>query len=85
MIVHFCIRRKQYIIRLWFRMVLVWFRTGSNPININRFRSHTAKIFSRRALLNSSGMLPTINILTPSCFWKQLIVSHKNDAGTHFY
>ena len=40
MIVHFYIHRKFDTIHDF----SVWLKTGSNPANINRFRSHTGKI-----------------------------------------
>ena len=39
MIVHLYIRIKLYVIHNF----SVWLRTGSNPQDINRFRSHTGK------------------------------------------
>ena len=44
MIFHFNIRRKVSVIRCDTCFFSVWLRTGSNPADINRFRSHTGKL-----------------------------------------
>ena len=52
----------------------VWLRTGSNPANINRFRSHTGKK-NNNELINKLLSLATIGKILRKYFWgKDLLI-----------